>query len=1108
MNKKFIQQITCSLTFFFIVCCGIPTLEAATPEARVTLRLKGAPLEQIMNEIETQTRYLFIVDQGVKTDRRLDIEVRNQPLADVLRGLFSDTDVEYKINAKNILLSRRPGSDATPARITGVVVDAQGQPVVGASVLIEGTSTGTSTDPAGHFALTVPAPAASRLVVNFLGYESQTLHVGSRRAFEITLRESSAEIESVVVTALGIKRSEKALAYTVAQVKAEDVTLVKDANFINALQGKVAGAVINQSSSGVGGATQVIMRGMKSIMQTSNALYVVDGVPMFRTGGKGGMEFNSRGATESIADLNPEDIASMSVMTGAAASALYGSDAANGVVLITTRRGEAGRLQVNVSSTTEFLSPLQMPEFQSRYGTGRRGKSSGSTIHSWGERLPQAKRYGYSPQDDFLETGHVYTNSFSLQGGSEKNQTYFSAAAVNSDGLTPNNEYNRYNFTFRNTSHFLRDRLTLDAAASYVIQQDRNMTNQGVYSNPLVSAYLFPRGDNFNLARQFERWNGARNIYEQFWPQGEGGDLRMQNPYWIAYRNPRDNERRRYMLSASVAYKILDWLDVSARLKADNTDLDYTQKLYATSNPTLLEGSKYGYYTQQSEQTRQTYGDVLLNVNKTFREKLSLAVHAGASLNDTRLRGLTLRGPLAKPSNVFHPESIEPTKRKVERTGWHEQTQSLFYSLEVGWRSQVFLTHTGRNDWASQLAGSPQSSFFYPSVGVSWLPSATFRFPELFPYLKIRASWASVGTPFPRELTYATHPYNDARPGWDEKTNRPIGELYPERTKTWEIGVDARFLHGFTLTASWYRADTYNQTFNPNLSASSGWADMYVQTGHVRNTGVEAMLGYSHTWRGFMWDSAVTFSWNKNKIIELMRNWYDSESGEYITKTRLEVKGLGQAKYILKEGGSMGDLYTTSDLRHNDAGDIEIDDAGSVSIQDNLPDMKLGSVFPKYNLSWRNSFAYKGISLSALVTARIGGIAYSATQANMDMFGVSEASAAARDAGGVLVNGRTMVDPEMWYTTIGAQSGLPQYYTYSATNVRLQELSVSYTIPRRWLRVCDITVSLVGRNLWMMYCKAPFDPEAVASTENFYQGIDYFMMPSMRNIGFNIKLKF
>lgn len=304
------------------------------------------------------------------------------------------------------------------------------------------------------------------------------------------------------------------------------------------------------------------------------------------------------------------------------------------------------------------------------------------------------------------------------------------------------------------------------------------------------------------------------------------------------------------------------------------------------------------------------------------------------------------------------------------------------------------------------------------------------------------------------------------------------------------------------------QADTYNQTFNPNISASSGWSDMYVQTGHVRNTGVEAMLGYTHTWRGFTWDSAVTFSWNENKIIELMRDWRDPETGKVYSKDRLEIKGLGRAKYILKEGGSMGDLYTTSDLRRNADGDIEIDDAGNVAIEDNLPDMKLGSVFPKYNLSWRNTFDYKGLRLSALVTARIGGIVYSATQANMDLFGVSEASAAARDRGGVLLNGRSMVDAETWYTAIGAQSGLPQYYTYSATNVRLQELSVGYTIPRRWLKVCDITVSLVGRNLWMMYCKAPFDPEAVASTENFYQGIDYFMTPSLRNIGFNVNIKF
>lgn len=1109
MNKKFIRQAKCLFPFLFalvLLCTG--SVRAAQQEQltpKVTIRLDRVPMKQAMAEIEKQTTLLFLTTY-VDTDRLVSIDVRSAPVEKALDQMVRGADIHYEVLSGNIVLMGK--AVEKPVTVTGRVRDAAGRAIVGASVLVQGTTVGTSTDADGRFNLTVPSPSAARLEINFLGYEPQAIPVGTRTQFEVTLREAAAEIESVVVTALGIKRSEKALAYTVAQVAAEDLTTVKDANFVNALSGKVAGAVINQSSSGIGGVAKVTMRGMKSIMQSSNALYVIDGIPMFNNSSKGGMEFDSKGSTESIADLNPDDIETMSVMTGAAASALYGAEAANGVVLITTKKGEAGRLKVTVSSNTTFLSPLQMPEFQNRYGTGRKGKATGSTIHSWGPKLSSAARYNYSPEDDFLETGHVYTNSFTLQGGSDRNQTYFSAAAVNSDGMVPNNEYNRYNFTFRNTSHFLNDRLVLDATASYVIQHDRNMTNQGVYSNPLVSAYLFPRGDNFGLARQFERWNPARNIYEQYWPQGEGGDLRMQNPYWVAWRNPRENNRKRYMLTGAASYKITDWLDVAGRIKVDNTDLDYTRKLYATSSPTLLEGSKYGYYAQQGEQTRQTYGDVMVNVNKTFAEKLSLSAHLGASINDTRLKGLNLEGPLAKPSNVFHPEAIESTKRKVTRTGWREQTQSLFASVELGWKSQLFVTATGRNDWASQLAGSPKSSFFYPSVGLSWLPSATFDFPELFPYLKLRGSWASVGIPFPRELTYATHPYNEAQTGWENKTNRPVDDLYPERTKTWELGLDARFLHGFSLSFSWYRADTYNQTFNPNLSASSGWSDMYVQTGHVRNTGIEAMLGYNHTWRNFTWASDVTFSWNKNMIVELMRDWYDSETGEYITKDQLEIKGLGQAKYILREGGSMGDLYTTSDLRRNAQGDIEIDQSGNVLLENNLPAIKLGSVFPASNLSWRNSFSYKGLNLTALITARFGGIVYSATQANMDLFGVSEQSAAARDAGGVLLNGRTWVDPEMWYTAVGAQSGLPQYYTYSATNIRLQELSAGYTIPRKWLKVCDITVSFVARNLCMLYCKAPFDPEAVASTENFYQGIDYFMMPSTRNIGFDVKIKF
>lgn len=347
----------------------------------------------------------------------------------------------------------------------------------------------------------------------------------------------------MVVTALGIKRQEKALSYNVQQVKSSAITDVKDANFINALSGKVAGITINTSSSGVGGASKVVMRGNKSITQSSNALYVIDGIPMYNVSNGGDTEFGSRGATEAIADLNPEDIESMSVLTGASAAALYGSSAANGAIMITTKKGQAGTFSASYSNHTDFLKPFVMPKFQNRYGTGSYGKSSGSPIYSWGEKLTDAARTGYTP-DDFFETGYVTTNSVTLSGGTEKNQMFFSAASVNSEGIIPNNLYDRYNFTFRNTSHFLKDRLRVDVGANYIVQKDQNMTNQGVYSNPLVSAYLFPRGDSFEAAKIFERWDPARKIAVQYWPQGEGGDLRMQNPYWIAYRNPRNTDKK------------------------------------------------------------------------------------------------------------------------------------------------------------------------------------------------------------------------------------------------------------------------------------------------------------------------------------------------------------------------------------------------------------------------------------------------------------------------------------------------------------------------------------------------------------------------------------
>ena len=1078
--------------------------------ARISIKMEDASIAQVMKEIENQTRYLFI-NKGVDTRDKVSIDAAQKTVQDVLAQLFADTDISYQIDDSYIILTRKDDRSA-PVSVSGKILDAAGSPIVGASILVQGTTVGVSSDIDGTFTLQVPAPAADRsLEISFIGYTPVTVAVANRTYFEIRLEESASQIESVVVTALGIKRSEKAVAYNVQQVKTEDLTTVKDANFINSLSGKVAGVTINASSSGVGGATKVVLRGNKSISQSSNALYVIDGIPMYNFGGGGGTEFDSRGATESIADLNPEDIESMSVLTGAAAAALYGSEAANGAIMITTKKGEAGALKVTLSSNTEFLDPFVQPEFQNRYGTGLNGQRSGSNIYSWGERLNAASRYGYTP-DDFFETGHVYTNAFTLSGGTDRNQTYFSAAAVNSDGIIPNNEYDRYNFTFRNTSYFLNDKLRLDASASYIYQQDQNMTNQGVYSNPLVPAYLFPRGENFDLYRRFERYNEGTKLMEQFWSSDmEGGDLRMQNPYWIAYRNLRNTDKKRYMLSFSASYDILPWLNVSGRVRIDNMNSLYTQKLYASSNTTITDGGKNGHYTEARAYNTQTYGDVMVNINKTFGDDWSLNANIGASINNIKTDELSYRGPIQENGlpNVFNVFDLDDTKKRAEKTGWHDQTQSLFASVEVGWRQMLYLTVTGRNDWASQLANSPSSSFFYPSVGLSWVPTSTWDLGEALSYLKIRGSIASVGMPFPRHLTIPTYEYDATNRVWKDKTHYPIGDLKPERTTTYEVGLDARLWQRISLSASWYQADTKNQTFDPSLPPSSSYTTIYLQTGHVRNTGVELSAGYDNQWRDFRWETNFTYSWNRNEIIELAANAVNPVTGEPLNLNKLDIKGLGKAKYILKEGGTLGDLYTTSDLRFNDNGYIEVDKNGNLLLTDEGDDIYLGSVFPDHNLAWRNDFSWKGINLGVLFTARIGGICYSATQANMDLYGVSEASAAARDAGGVWINGRELVDAQKWYQAIGSQSGLPQYYTYSATNFRLQEVSIGYTIPKAKLwNIADVTVSLVGRNLWMIYCEAPFDPEAVATTGNYYQGIDNFMMPGTRNLGFNVRLKF
>ena len=1124
MKKLSIGQIKCLITLIVAVFL-LPSAGVLAQNERVTVKLymTGASMKNVMNEIEKQTGFLFLYTNDIDTTRPVTIRVDARPLDEALSQLFRNTDIAYKISKPNIVLTKRPAA-TRPLSVSGVVKDTDGMEVIGATVLVEGTTAGTTTGIDGSFTLSIPASVEHpTLSVSFIGYQTVTLAVGNRSTFDIVLKPEAVEVESVVVTALGIKRAEKALSYNVQQVSSESITANKDANFINSLNGKVAGVTINASSSGVGGASKVVMRGTKSISQSSNALYVIDGVPMFTKAQDGGTEFASQGTTDPIADINPEDIESISVLTGAAAAALYGSDAANGAIVVTTKKGQVGQLSVTATAGVEVMSPFVLPQFQNRYGTGNLTTPINVNSYSWGKRLNGANRMGYDPREDYFRTGVANTESVSLSTGTEKNQTYLSAAAINSQGIVPNNTYDRYNFTFRNTTSFLDNRMRLDVGANYVLQKDLNMINQGTYNNPLTGAYLFARSGDWEDIKMYERYDPVDKISKQYWPMGDGS-ITMQNPYWANYRNLRGNRKDRYMLNASLSYDVLEWLNVSGRIRIDNSHNTYTEKMYASSNVQLTEQSSNGLYGVTKTMDRQVYGDALVNINKTFGDDWSLQANIGGSFSDMKNEAMKIRGPISDGSsgekqglaNVFNLQNLSnSTKTTRLEEGWREQTQSVFASAEVGYKGTYYLTLTGRNDWPSQLAGphSNAKSFFYPSVGLSVVLSQIIgNMPENLSYVKLRGSFASVGVAFERYIANPLYSWNESGLSWNTQTQYPAFNLKPERTKSLELGLTMRFLRHFNLDVTYYNSHTSNQTFDPHLSGGTGFSSIIIQSGNVRNHGVELALGYKNTWRDFTWDSNFTFSTNSNRILSLAHNVINYATGERFSIERLNMGGLGDAQFLLQEGGTLGDLYSRRDLRYDGNKAIYIDENGAVStetIQDVNRYIKLGSVLPDANFSWRNDFRWKNLSFGCMVSARLGGIVYSRTQAMLDLYGVSEATAAARDAGGVWINGGDCVDAYTWYSAIAGGNSIPQFYTYSATNVRLQEASIGYTIPKKRLRnVCEITLSLVGRNLWMIYNKAPFDPESIATTGNYYQGIDYFMMPSLRSVGFNLRLKF
>lgn len=1067
---------------------------------RITIKNSNITLKKALTEVEKQSKMSVAYNESQLANKSVSLDIENQSLENALSIILKNTGFTYQIkNGCIVVVPIQKETSTKSKKITGKVVDETGESLIGVNVSVAGSATGTITDFDGNFTLDVASGAT--LKISYVGYKSQSVKVSDLNYYNITMTSDNEVLDEVVVTALGIKKEAKALSYNVQEVSAHEIIGVKDANFVNSLSGKIAGVSINTSSSGIGGGAKVVMRGAKSISGNNNALYVIDGVPMPTLDTtQPDDQFTGMGQSgDGASMINPEDIETMSVLSGAAASALYGSDAANGVIMITTKKGTANKLNVSYANNTSFYNPFVTPEFQNTYGA-----ATGS-FQSWGQKLAQPSTY--DPLD-FFQTGWNETNSVTLSNGNEKNQTFVSLASTNAEGIVQNNTYDRYNFSVRNTTSMLNDKMHLDLSANYVNIREQNMVSQGQYFNPIVPVYLMSPSYSLETYQLFEMYDESRGFKTQYWPWGNMG-LAMQNPYWIINRDKFVNSKNRFLVSGGLTYDIAKGITISGRTKFDYTSA-ISEKKYSASTDAIF-AQRYGAYYKADATTRQVYGDLMLNIDKYFGD-FSLAATLGASIQDVNYKYYSVGGDLNSVANSFTLKNLNQANAEFDQDGYHDQTQSIFATAQLGWQSKLYLDVTGRVDWASALAWTNSKNVAYPSVGLSAILTDLLPIKnDVLTFLKVRGSYSEVGNAPTRYIAYQTYPYQSGIP--TTASTYPNTDIKPERTKAWEVGLQSNFWGDkLSLNVSLYKTSTYNQLFNPSLSASSGYTSIYINGGQVDNKGIELSLALNQPLGPVQWNSTFTYTLNRNKIKKLLKPTTLS-SGLTVEQDVLDLGGVGNVMSRLTEGGSIGDLYVTA-LRTDEHGYIDVDYVNNtVYVDKNAGERKDGWIYAgnsqaKYTMGWRNSFSWKGLSLGFLINARVGGVCVSMTQALMDAYGTSKTSADARDAGGVIINGSLVPAAQKYYQTVGTGAG--SMYVYSATNVRLAELSLGYDVPITkvvpWIR--GLNVAFTGHNLLMFYCKAPFDPELTASTGTHFSGMDYFMLPSLRNLGFSVRLNF
>jgi TonB-linked SusC/RagA family outer membrane protein len=1101
------MKISCFLFFF-----GVITLVASPTYAqntKISLDMQEASVESVLNKIEEVSEFYFLFNHKlIDVERTVDVYAQNEPIKDILGKIFP-SDVKFIVSDRQIVLTPEEGSAAMELiiqqkQITGKVTDAsKGESMTGVNIQVEGTLTGTITNASGMYSIVVPNENAI-LVYSFVGYDIQKIPVSGKTTIDVALVSTMTTLDEVVVTAMGIEKAKKTLTYATQQLNMAPLTTIKDVNLGNALAGKVAGVSITASTqtSGVSGDPRIIIRGDRSINNNNQPLIVIDGIP-FSSSGSG------------LSGINTDDVESINILKGPAASALYGSSANNGVIVVTTKKGKVGQSNLEINSVTTFDFPYLYPEFQNEYAHGLGGifmdnienyswgpLMTGQTVTDW-----TGKETTLDPQPnnvkDLFKTGYNTINSFSYSTGVNKSTAYFSYSNTTARGLLETDKMMRHNLNLRLTSELVKN-LTIDFKINYFnqfLEDQPDVVDVGVGQfNVMQQLCLMPRSIRDSDIKEYSYYANDLSLRQHVWIPD---NISVCNPYWSMYANEMPSTINRVNTLILLKYNFTDWLYLQLRGGMNVSNTDSERKMWWD---TKYIWSGKGDYSTSFSRSKDMTGDVLLVFNKKLTNDFQLGVTLGAEIKDYYGRSMSsAAGGLTVENKFALNYGATPTTSDGES---RIQKQALYGMAHLEFKDYLYLDFTARNDWSSTLP--PPYNYFYPSVGLTGIISDMFTLPKVISFLKVRGSYAEVGNDASFAQIFQTY---------SGSANGPVGmlspsptkvpvNLIPENTKSWEAGGEIRILENrLGVDFTWYKSNTYNQLVNTTTPPSSGFTNAWINCGNIQNKGIEMIISATPVAiNNFKWSLDLNFTRNRNKVIKLSE-----------TMTRYEVASATFAlgRTWVEVGRPFGEMYTKGLVRNDSTGQIVVDALGMPKIQADFL-----TYLGNFNYDWRggltNYISYKNWNISFLIDLNYGGVRPSGTEANMLKAGTSKASLEGREEGiiieGVKEDGTPndiQITAQAYYMLIGGRIDVAsgESFNHDATNSRLREFSLGYSVPIKSNLVSGLQLSLIGRNLFYIYngCKW-FDPDNTSNTNINGQGAENGFLPGTRTFGISIKL--